>query len=373
MSLKTIIRKALDWRLERKIWRFSENREKKALKINGFSTGKAPGEYEYIRKWASVVRFPSPYAYRLFSQYCGNTPEILSENATLIINDTLNPKEFQLFYSDKNVFDRVFPEGSMPKTVLRRIKGLTLDKNYNRVNLTDSQFKDLLNSYDTLVIKPTVDSDSGRGVKLFHKRSEGFFSKDGMEMTLSVFENYGRDIILQEGVKQHAALAALNPESVNTLRIATYKSVEDGEVHVLSFVVRMGNTGSEVDNLHAGGRMLLIGKDGRSADYCIDQYGRRFITHNNIDLSKYTLQIPNYPEVIEFCKRIAKSMPELHLLQHDITVDAQGTPKCIEVNSSGFAMWIAQFMGVPALSSHTDEIINYVVKNHNHNRQVLVF
>lgn len=372
MSLKTTLRGLLDWRLERKIWNISEKREKKALEMNGYATGKVEGEDEYIKKWAPLVRFSSPYAYRLFSKYCGETPNILSQNATLIINETLNPKEFQLYYGDKNVFDRVFPVGAMPKTVLRRIKGLTLDASYKNVILSDKQFGDLLKDYETLVMKPTVDSDSGRGVVLFHKRPDGHFTNDGKRLTLDYFENYGRDIILQEGVVQHPVLANLNPDSVNTLRIATYKSVVDGEVHVLSFVVRMGNSGSEVDNLHAGGKMILIDSEGKSAPYCIDQYGRRYTTHNDLDFTKFSFEIPNYSTVIDFCKKIAESMPELHLLQHDITVDAAGNPLCIEVNNSGFSMWIAQFMGIIALGNYTDEVLDYVVKNHKYNHQVIV-
>lgn len=191
-------------------------------------------------------------------------------------------------------------------------------------------------------------------------------------MTLDFFEKYGRDTILQEGVKQHPVLAKLNPDSVNTIRIATYKSVVDGTVHILSFVVRMGNSGSEVDNMHAGGKMIQIDSDGKSAPYCIDQYGSRYTSHNGLDFTKYSFEIPNYSAVIDFCKRIAKSMPELHLLQHDITVGADGTPLCIEVNNSGFAMWIAQYMGKPALGDFTDEVIDYVIKNHKYNRQVIV-
>lgn len=372
MSLKNTLNGLLDWRLEHKIWRISEKREKKALAMNGYSTGKAEGEVAYLRKWAPLLRFQTPYAYRLYSRYCGTTPDILSQTATLIINNTLNPQEFQLYYSDKNVFDRIFPEGAMPRTILRRVKGLTLDAAYRNVSLSDAQFRRLLKDCGTLVLKPTVDSDSGHGVILFHERPGGHFANDGTELTVRFFENYGRDTVLQLGVTQHPVMARLNPGSVNTMRIATYKSVVDGTVHVLSFVVRMGNAGSEVDNLHAGGKMILIGADGKSAPYCIDQYGQRYTTHNGLDFTTFSFGIPNYEGVLDFCKEIASSMPELHLLQHDITVDADGIPRCIEVNNSSFSMWIAQYMGIPALGSHTDEILDYVVRNRRYNRQLIV-
>ncbi|MDE6854687.1 MAG: hypothetical protein K2J38_06475 [Muribaculaceae bacterium] len=288
------------------------------------------------------------------------------------MNNTLNPGEYRPFYEDKNVFDRVFPQGAMPQTVFRRSKGMTLDAGYTNVRLSEEHFRGLLKDFGTLVLKPAVDSDSGRGVILFHKRPDGHFTNDGRELTLRFFENYGRDIILQQGVTQHPVLAGLNSDSVNTLRIATYKSVADARVHVLSCVVRMGNSGSEVDNLHAGGKMILIGPDGKSAPYCIDQYGRRYTTHNGLDFTKFSFEIPNYRAVLDFCKEIALSMPELHLLQHDITVDADGIPRCIEVNCSSFSMWIAQFMGLPALGPHTDEILDFVVKNRRYNKQLII-
>ena len=84
MSLKNTLNGLLDWRLEHKIWRISEKREKKALAMNGYSTGKAEGEDAYLRKWAPLLRFQTPYAYRLYSRYCGTTPDILSQTMSLI-------------------------------------------------------------------------------------------------------------------------------------------------------------------------------------------------------------------------------------------------------------------------------------------------
>lgn len=50
--------------------------------------------------------------YLLFSRYIGNdiniVPEAISHN---IIEPILNPVEYRRFYEDKNMFDKVLPEG----------------------------------------------------------------------------------------------------------------------------------------------------------------------------------------------------------------------------------------------------------------------
>lgn len=56
--------------------------------------------------------------------------------------------------------------------------------------------------------------------------------------------SFNNDFIIQEVFKQHECLNKIYPHSVNTIRTITFNW--NGEVHVLSSVLRMGVNGSRV-------------------------------------------------------------------------------------------------------------------------------
>lgn len=58
---------------------------------------------------------------------------------------------------------------------------------------------------------------------------------------------FSSDYIIQETLKQHEVVAALNPHAINTLRIDSYTS-PGGECRIMSAYIRLGRTGSVVDN-----------------------------------------------------------------------------------------------------------------------------
>lgn len=175
----------------------------------------------------------------------------------------------------------------------------------------------------------------------------------------------GKDYIVQKAVDQHPYLAQFNPTSINTLRIATYRSVKDDKVHILSSVIRIGKDGSIVDNAHAGGRMVRIYEDGTLANFTSNQYGDIKPVHNGIDYSKTTFKIPAWDKIKDFAKEVSSNIRHARLVQLDVTVDSSGTPKLIEFNIGGYSMWIAQFTGTPAFGDFTDEIRQYAIDNLN--------
>ncbi len=262
------------------------------------------------------------------------------------------------YYSDKNIFDKVLPDGVLPKTVLRIIDGLLMDADYNIIGyMSDSQFSALLEPYSRIVIKPTVNTSSGNGVRLIN-----LTDSHKTELTVDIIRKSGRNIIVQEALKQSDFMTQFNPTSVNTIRIATYKSPYTGQIHILSAVIRMGASGAVVDNLHQDGHMIRIDeKTGVLAKECYNANGIASKTHGNIDFSRQSFTIPDWDGITDFARIIAASLPHLKLLQLDIAIDADNKPRLLEFNADGFSMWIAQFTGTPALGEHTDEIRKYAL------------
>lgn len=106
---------------------------------------------------------------------------------------------------------------------------------------------------------------------------------------------YGSDFILQEALEQSPYMSNFNRTSVNTIRIATYRSVKDESVNVTACVIRIGKMGEIVDNGHSGGNFVGINPNsGELSSYACDQYGHRSDVWNGINFKDNHFVIPNW-------------------------------------------------------------------------------
>lgn len=331
------------------------------LKKNNLPNAKTLGEEQYLAKWKRLAKRVEPYSYRLFSHYCGQTPDIVPEDiGHSIIEAHLNPKRFRPFYQDKNLYDTYVPDGVMPTTIARRMgNGILMGKDYKPLL---GPLSEALASFDRVVLKPTLDSDSGRGVMLFVRKGDEWqaIGHDGITLNEQFLLGYGPDFILQEALTQHPDIAKYNPTSVNTLRVATYRSVVDEEVHVLASIMRIGKSGAVIDNAHAGG--MYIGIDistGKLMHRLFDQFGQSISVWNGYDFSTTDNTIPHWDRVLNKVKEIASRVHHMRLLAFDISVDAAGNPRMVEFNVSWYSYWLFMFTNQKPLGSFSDEIIDY--------------
>lgn len=363
-QFKKIAASLLNRFIEYKSNSFSEKREKSLLQnigqIRAISGGGDSTDYQHIWAdyWAPVVKYKSKWAYRLYSQFCGDNKYILSQPIADALNRAMNPSELLPFYSDKNIFDKILPKGVLPQTIFRVMDGIMMDADYNIISeMSNDKLSSLLKPFHRIILKPTVDTSSGNGVRLFNLRDSS-----QPKISVDLIKKSGNDIIIQEALTQSDFMAQFNPTSINTIRIATYKSPYDGEVHILSAVIRMGAPGAYVDNLHKEGHMIRINEQtGTLAKQCFNADGIPSKTHGPIDFSNQSYTVPDWDRIISFAKLTASALPHLKLLQLDIAIDSDNNPRLIEFNASGFSMWIAQFTGTPALGEYTDEIRRYAL------------
>jgi len=348
--------------------RYYEKREKRNIALAGLQRNKQEGEDLYIAKWKRILRFSSPYAYRLYSQYIGPSENIVSQTAANKINSVLNPVRYNGYLQDKNNFDKILTGAPFPKTIVRKIQGQLYDGHYNAID--DCRALELIVSEsnlfgDKVIVKDTIDSDSGRGIQLYAIDNQLFAPlNSGSEVLegipiLACLKLREDDFVVQEALSQSSFMSQFNPTSINTIRIAVYRSVNDGVPHILSAVIRMGVAGRFIDNLHGGGRMVRIKENGVLDDHCVDQYGRIFYEHNGVNFSN-KLVLPDFDKVESLVLELSKQLYDIHLIQWDIAIDALGAPRLVEFNLNGFSMWIAQMTGTPAFGQYTDEIIEYV-------------
>lgn len=337
------------------------------LKLHNDPELKADRESQYFQLWSQLTNKIEPYSYRLFSHYMGNVPCIIPDYiGTEILSYYLNPRRYSDFYEDKNSYSSyVLLEHALPKTYLKRIGGgkILHEDSLKDIEIISSPLRFLHNrGVAKFILKPTVDSCSGEGVMMFNKKNEQYFSTKGILFSDEFLNEYGDDFVLQEVIEQHPDLAKFNPSSVNTLRICTYRSVNDESVKVTGALIRIGKSGEVVDNAHAGGCFVGINlESGNLLHYACDQYGTKYETWNGISFSENHV-IPHWSKVKEFAAKIASYNRHSRLLALDLTVDKMGVPRVIEINIEGFAYWVFQFCGQDVFNGEVQSVIDYCNK-----------
>ena len=339
---------------------------RQVMKINGIANKKVEGENEWVEKWSQFGLKAKPTQYRVFSHYIDNDINIVPEDICHdFIEIILNPPRFRGYYADKNVFDKLFPTGYLPRTLLRRINGTYYNKEYQPLPLTNQKLFEILDDSGTnkIVIKPSVEGMSGRNVRIFYRTTDSapgwreVGTDDILDLTY-IEKKYGSNIIVQETAQQSDYISQFNSTSINTLRLAIYRSVSDNKCHVVGAIMRIGGKGSIVDNAHAGGCYVGIHPDGSFCHEVCDQYGQKQTLFNDIDFTK-DYYYPNWQEVIKFAKSVGHFVLHHRLLALDIVLDKNDKPHLIEFNVEGFSAWLFQYTAGVAFGNFTNEILDY--------------
>lgn len=368
MKIRKLLNSLLDAYSRYRTGRNLKRRMVSNIKRNGWKNNSAPGESEWMRRWRELSKDIHPCYYRLFSRYLDTASCIIPENIGIfVIERFLNPRRYRDFYSDKNLYQQYMRiDEYLPKTYIRRISGgVLLDAAYNALERGSGLFDDkwldsYLSSAPDLILKPSVDTDSGFGVVKFFKTDAGYRDSKGAPLTVNYLKNFGNDFILQEAVAQHSFFSNLCKTSVNTMRLCTYRSVKTEEIIVTGGVVRIGCEGSFVDNAHAGGRFVGINvEDGFLKKTTYDQYGTSQNIWNGVDYSKENLKIPFFSNIKAAACDVARQNRHCRLLALDLTLTQEGKPILIEENVGGFSYWLLEYTNQDPLAGHLDEVFDY--------------
>lgn len=138
-------------------------------------------------------------------------------------------------------------------------------------------------------------------------------------------------IMLEEYIKQNDKLA-FGTGSVNTLRI--YSVIDNnGSVHILKAILRVGVGSSITDNYHTGGVLYPINIEGGF----IESFGLRrndkskIFFHPGSGCLMLGYGMPYWHETIELVNEMAHLIPTLRYVGWDIAITEAG-PELIEAN-----------------------------------------
>lgn len=268
----------------------------------------------------------------------------------------LNNYPMSMAYVDKGFYDTLFPEVNRPQTFIKNVNGFYYD---DKKPISKEEAINRCKNLKEAVIKPTVLGTWGSGVKLFHS-DNGFIPEMNMSVN-DLFAHYKRSFIVQSKLEQHPDLATLNPTSVNTIRVLSYR--KEDEVIILYAVIRIGRKGKVVDNETAGGIKADINlQNGRIKGPAFGSPTEKNMpqTDSGAELDNYL--IPSFPQVLDFVKDLHMRLPYFRLIGWDISVDTNGNPVMIEWNKSAE---LSQVAHGPAFGDYTEEILANAFKQRN--------
>ena len=236
-----------------------------------------------------------------------------------------NDKTLAKAYCDKNVCDLLFPSENVAHYVLKNMHGYYY---YEGKPVSYEEALSLCRDLKDIIVKPSLSS-KGKGVQLMNF-TDGTNEKG--ESIEQVFKQYKEDFLFQKRVHQHKDMAALNPTSLNTIRVLSYRSGLD--VLIIYSVVRIGRKGSVVDNQSAGGISTTISKEGKLGKVAFGGYSTDNILETDTGIVLENYQIPSYDKAIEMGKRMHMNLPYFNIIGWDLAIEEDGNPILIEINTN---------------------------------------
>ena len=314
-------------------------------------------ERKYRTKWNPLCKNPSLDCFKVYSSIHNKVDYNFVSHYlySYLMKGVLSDERYNAYYTDKNLYEKRLPQYMhlFPNALFRKINGVYLDKDYNYISDISTFIRKLPNI--EVLTKETTQSAGGKGVMIFKKeKNEGHFIAKS-NYTLNHFINEQNNFVVQEKLKQSNEMARLNATSINTVRVVTYRSVVNNQVHVVHSLVRKGDKNSFLDNWHSGGSIITIYNSGQISNFGYN-YNFEKVYHNVTDF-----KIPKLNIMYELAMEISKEEYYHRVLSFDFCLDNDDNVRIIEINyglSSFFQITCGSLFG-----EYTDEIIDYCKHN----------
>jgi hypothetical protein len=273
-------------------------------------------------------------------------------------------------YNDKNLANNFFVPENGVATIIKRMHGVFYDENNDILTFEQASSR-LLNTDCDIVIKSS-QTDDGIGITPGSIRGHKLFMFGSFSDLTRVVEIYKNNLVIQQRIVQHPLLAKLHPQSVNTVRILTFRW--HGEIKPLLAFLRIGRSGRITDNAGTGGICVGIADDGLLNSWAVDQFGSLYEAHPTTDYSfRRQKYVPGFSEACREACEYHKKIFHFDLVSWDFAIGPEDRPIFLEMNFRG-ASWIYQFAcAKPIFGDFTEEVLQLLhVQNLNRGDNRLV-
>lgn len=177
------------------------------------------------------------------------------------------------------------------------------------------------------IYKP-LSSDCGKGVK------KVLLSVNNADVESFFIQSIATGpFIVEQLIEQDERMALLHPQSITTVRVATF--VYKGQVSILATSLRMGVGDSIADNAGNGGIFTSIDPEtGIVVCKACNYRGERFIKHPDTGIIIPGFQIPAWNDLKRIVRRIALEIDNAILISWDFSLSKKGWV-IVEVNTGG--------------------------------------
>ena len=278
---------------------------------------------------------------RIYKKYKGFSPYYIGSLWNQEIDRKVNPTNQVVALENKALCDVYLSELSFPKPYVRCLNGVFFDSKMNPLGLEDAV--DLLTHKESFVIKPSVDSMQGLGVKKVNSNETDI---------RTVLLETGKNFIAQETIRQVQEIESLNPSSLNCFRVTSmYFNGRFG----YAVALKVGKKGATKDNWNSA---YWIGVDqfGKLYEYGYDyRLNRVYQSDNGIQFAGFS--IPSYDRLVSFVEeKHKKYFPHCGIIGWDITIDSEGAIRVIETNLKNPGTQIEELCSGPFLEPFRDDI-----------------
>ena len=264
----------------------------------------------------------------------------------------LNHRSFARAFDDKHFSICLTSAGiKMPHRLFECADGCLVD--CEGVSLSLDELAARL-SGTTYFIKKTVNTNSGKGCRKVQA------TELDLEETAELLRSFFPDFCIEEVLKPFDALRRLHPSSINTFRVATH--FVDGEAFCSPLLLRIGRGKSTVDNAHSGG--IFVGVDERTESllpWAYTEFLDKFDSHPDTGIIFSSYVIKGIKKIIDSALCVQRILAILPFLDLDFTLDQDGNPVLIELNSMDGSPWMSQMAnGRPIFGKNTARILQIV-------------
>ena len=203
-------------------------------------------------------------------------------------------------------------------------KGVTYEKFkafYKRelisVNSIDdfNLFEAFLGRHGSFIYKP-LKGVCGKGIKIYRDID------DNHKALFDDLLKYG-SFVIEELIEQETSMANLHPESINTLRLATFRIKEN--VVVYGAAVRMGTGKSVVDNAGSGGIYCHVNCEHGFIDTNASDYlGNTYVYHPDTGVRFIGFDIPQWDAAKQLVKEMATIVDGATVISWDLAYSKKG-------------------------------------------------
>lgn len=259
--------------------------------------------------------------------------------------------------TDKNLIDIIGSNSGIktPKVYVRCSNGILTDEYRNVLSI--DQAYNIIKRIDKFFIKPSVNSNSGRGCKII--LSESIKNAEDFK---TILNDYKKDFVIQAIIKNSNDISKLNPTSLNTFRVITY--ILNGNIYHMPIILRIGRYGKIVDNAHQGGLFIGVTDDGKLLKNATTEFNEKYEVHPDTNIRFENYLINNIDKVISAAHKLQSVIPHIGCINWDFTLDDNDDVILIEANMRYGSIWLIQMAhGVSGFGENTAEALKLVRNN----------